>query len=108
MHPLTLAVLMPPVAVARYRCACRCAAPIGVFWIGGLGALATGVLGGLGFVAALGLAMTGLAILWAVLTVRGASPNGCAELTSRGVSHPLPWEQEPDPLAMVREAQGRD
>jgi len=43
-HLLTL--LAPPAAVCRFGCPGCCAAPIAVFWLAGLAAIAYAVLGG--------------------------------------------------------------
>ena len=114
MTRVTLSLLAPPLAVARYGCASCCAAPIGVFWIAGIASLVYGGLGGplrSGSVAwsvvGLGVVLWIAASAWALLTVQGVSDRHeqerRARRNTRGVeSEPPAGPDESDPLEEVR------
>jgi len=113
MTRYVLSVFTPPLAVCRYGCASCCAAPIGVFWIGGIVALVYGTLGGplqLAGVSwgtvALGVLLWLAATVWAALTVRAMDQDLCESQSSPLCSRVMPEVEEPDPMEEVRHARG--
>lgn len=105
--------LAPPVAVCRYAYARCCAAPIGVFWIAGITALGYGFVGGAAgdsgltwFMLALGLALWGIAVVWALDTLRRAAEDAqdpsCTTAHSTHCRMVRPRDDETDPLEEVR------
>ncbi|MBD3670856.1 MAG: hypothetical protein HUJ29_08785 [Gammaproteobacteria bacterium] len=99
-----LAVLVPPFAVCRYGCAGYCAAPIGLFWLAGIGSLIYGFYGGpLGVegiswtTLILGVVMWIIAAVWAEDTIKGVD-EGDLQATSnlcRVVKKPAIDEHDP-------------
>ena len=114
MTRATLSLLAPPLAVARYGCAGRCAGPIGMVWMAGIASLVYGGLGGplrSGSVAwtvvGLGVVLLMTACAWALLTVQGVSDDHQKErrarCNTRGiVSQPPAGPDDSDPLEEVR------
>lgn len=111
MKRALLAFMTPPFAVCKYGCAGCCAAPITVFWITGIVAIAYGLVGGptnlLGpslNTIALGVVLWGIASVWAMITIRGADEDRCADHNSTLCHQILPTGEEPDPFDEVRKA----
>ena len=111
MRRTLLTLLTPPFAVCRYGCAGCCAAPIAVFWITGIVAIIYGFVGGptnlLGpslNTIALGVALWGIAFVWAMITIRGADDDRCRDRDSTLCHQILPTDEEPDPFDEVRKA----
>jgi hypothetical protein len=82
MNRIILSLVAPPLAVCRYGCARRCAAPIGAFWLAGITGLVYGGLGGplnsnsvAWWVVGIGVLLWGVAATWALLTVQGIDDN---------------------------------
>jgi len=111
MKRAVLILVTPPFAVCKYGCAGCCAAPISVFWITGIVGIIYGVVGGptnlMGpswNTIALGLALWGIAAVWAAITIRSADEDKC-----KGVNNPLcdrilSETDESDPFDEVRKA----
>jgi hypothetical protein len=111
MKRALLTVLTPPFAVCKYGCAGCCAAPIAVFWITGMVAMAYGSVGGPSNLMApswntvlLGLALWSIASVWAELTIRGSDSSRCAEGDSPLCKPMLSQDDEHDPFDEVRKA----
>lgn len=110
MKATLLTLMTPPLAACRYGCAGCCAAPIGVFWLTGIvsilyGAIWGGPAEGTGWqIVMLGIGLWGTAVLWAILTIRGADEDKCADRTSTLCSKILPSLDETDPFDEVRKA----
>ncbi len=110
MKATLLTLITPPLAACRYGCAGCCAAPIGVFWLAGIvsilyGAVWGGPVEGTGWqTVLLGVALWGLAAIWAMLTIRGADEDKCADRSSTLCSTILPSTDETDPFEEVRKA----
>lgn len=102
----TLALLVPPAAVARYGCATCTAAPIGVFWLASLVSLAYGLMGGkLGdlegsqwFLIGLGIVMWLIATVWARLVIRGVDEDLSADQEGSRDRRVVPSLHEADPF----------
>ena len=106
-----LTVITPPVAVCRFGCAGCCAAPITVFWLTGIVAIIYGFVGGPGNLMgpswntiALGLALWGIAAVWALITIRSADEDRCETRNSPLCKNILPESDESDPFDEVRKA----
>lgn len=111
MKRAVLTVLTPPFAVCKFGCTGCCAAPIAVFWITGIVAIVYGSVGGptnlLGLswnTVLLGLALWGIASVWASVVIRGADDDRCAERNSALCNRILSHDDEPDPFEEVRKA----
>ncbi len=82
MKRTLLALIAPPAAVARHGCVTCTAAPIGVFWLGGLAGIGYGLAGGAlgslfgpGFLIAAGVLLWLIAAAWARLVIRGVESD---------------------------------
>jgi hypothetical protein len=111
MKRALLTLLTPPFAVCKYGCAGCCAAPITVFWLTGMVAIVYGSVGGPTNLMApswntvlLGLALWGIASVWAELTIRGADDDRCAERNSTLCHQILSRDDESAPFDEVRKA----
>ena len=113
MKRRVLAVAVPPLAVCRYGCARRCAAPISVFWLTGIVSMVYAFFGGptgtegLSWgTFGLGIVLWTIAVVWALDTIRGvdqdqADPD-CAHHQSNFCSMVQPRSHESDPFDEVR------
>lgn len=106
-----LAVLIPPLAVCRYGCAGCCAAPIAVFWLTGIGGLVYGYYGGPAhsdgiswYTLGLGLALWGIAAVWALITLQNADDERCRKKPNPLCSKLILGQDESDPLDEIRKA----
>ncbi|MBI3561879.1 MAG: hypothetical protein HY080_09210 [Gammaproteobacteria bacterium] len=88
LRPL-LTLLAPPLAVCLYGCARCCAAPIGVFWLSGIGAMIYGALGGPASLATtswvtvlLGIGLWVLASVWAMTVIKNTTDPQCEQTRS--------------------------
>jgi len=111
------AALAPPLAVCQYGCAGCCAAPIGVFWITGIVSIIYGFLGGPAGLDSiswttvmLGLALWGIAAVWAETTIRSveedqADPNCKAKSSSSLCRIVRPGLDESNPLDEIKKFQ---
>jgi hypothetical protein len=106
-----ITLLTPPVAACRYGCAGCCAAPIAVFWLTGIVGIIYGLIGGYANLmgpswdtVSLGLALWGIASVWAGITIRSASDEKCANKKNKLCSPVLPSSDESDPFEEVRKA----
>jgi hypothetical protein len=111
MKRVLLTLLTPPFAVCKFGCAGCCAAPIAVFWITGIVGIIYGLVGGpanlLGpswNTVLLGVALWGIAAVWAAVTIQGADDDRCAERNSPLCKKILPNDDEADPFDEVRKA----
>ncbi len=106
-----LTLVTPPFAACKFGCAGCCAAPIGVFWITGIVSIVYGIVGGptnlMGpswNTIALGLALWGIAAVWAAITIRSADDEKCNGRNNRLCNKILPATDESDPFDEVRKA----
>lgn len=106
-----LTLVAPPFAVCKFGCADCCAAPITVFWITGLVSIVYGIVGGptnlMGpswNTIALGLALWGIAAVWAAITIRSTDEDTCKGLNDPLCNKILPETDESDPFDEVRKA----
>jgi len=81
-----ISLLIPPLAVCWYGCARCCAAPIGVFWLAGIGGIVYGLLGGPAGLSSiswttlmLGIGLWFLAFVWAVTVIQNIDDPKCAK-----------------------------
>ncbi|KPK37574.1 MAG: hypothetical protein AMJ69_11060 [Gammaproteobacteria bacterium SG8_47] len=113
MRRKLLAVAVPPLAVCRYGCASRCAAPIGVFWVTGIVSMIYAFYGGPTGVETLswgtfglGIALWTIAVVWALDTIRGVDQDqadpGCTHHNSNLCSIVRPRGHDSDPFDEVR------
>jgi uncharacterized membrane protein YqaE (UPF0057 family) len=109
MKRRSLAILIPPLAVCRYGCAGYCAAPIGLFWLTGIGSLIYAFYGGpLGVdgiswtTLILGLAMWIIAAVWAEDTIKGVDDDQLHETTSSLCRIVKPTIDDSDPFDTIR------
>lgn len=84
-----LTVLTPPLAVCRYGCARCCAAPIGVFWLSGIGAIIYGFMGGPANLSTvswttvlLGIGLWIIATVWAGTVIKTVDDPSCGQKRS--------------------------
>lgn len=116
MRRSVIAVMAPPLAVCRYGCAGCCAAPIGVFWLAGIGALIYGLVGGpLGaegvswWTVGLGVVLWAIAAAWAETTIRGVALDEADRDCTRSISTMCrlvsPRVNEDDPFDQVKKYQ---
>lgn len=111
MKRAALILVTPPFAVCKFGCAGCCAAPIGVFWITGIVSIVYGMTGGptnlMGpswNTIALGLALWGIAAVWAAITIRSADEDRCKGNKNPLCDRILPSADESDPFDEVRKA----
>ena len=111
MKRAVLTLLTPPFAVCKFGCAGCCAAPIAVFWITGIVAIIYGSVGGPTNLMApswntilLGVALWGIAAVWAAVAIRGADDARCGERDSALCRPMLSRDDEADPFDEVRKA----
>jgi len=104
-----MTLFTPPLAACRFGCAGCCAAPIGVFWITGIIGIAYGLAGGpanlLGpswATVGLGVALWGIAVVWAAVTIHGADEDQCAGRSNALCRTILPGAGETDPFDELR------
>jgi len=111
MKRALLTLLTPPFAACKFGCAGCCAAPIGVFWITGIVSIIYGLIGGptnlLGpswNTVLLGIALWGIAAVWAAITIQSADDDRCAGRQNTLCHKILPGDDEADPFDEVRKA----
>lgn len=111
MIKAVLILLTPPVAVCRYGCAGCCAAPIAVFWLTGIVGIVYGLIGGYAKLmgpswdtVSLGVALWGIASVWAGITIRSADDEKCAGQKNKLCRPVAPPSDESDPFEEVRKA----
>ena len=111
MKRALLTLLTPPFAVCKFGCAGCCAAPIAVFWITGIVGIIYGLVGGPANLLGpswntvfLGIALWGIAAVWAMITIQSADDDRCVEPDSKVCHKILPSGDEPDPFDEVRKA----
>jgi len=109
MKRTTLAILVPPFAVCRYGCAGYCAAPIGLFWLAGIGSMIYGYYGGpLGIdgiswtTSILGLIMWIIAAVWAEDTIKGVSDDSLHKTSNSLCRIVKPDIDDSDPFDDIR------
>lgn len=106
-----LTLVAPPFAACKFGCAGCCAAPIAVFWVTGIVSIVYGIVGGPANLMgpswntmALGLALWGIASVWAAITIRSADEEKCNGRKNRLRDRVLPTADESDPFDEVRKA----
>jgi hypothetical protein len=111
MKRAMLTLLTPPFAVCRFGCAACCAAPIAVFWMTGIVAIIYGSVGGPTNLVGpswntvlLGVALWGIAAVWAAVTIRGTDDDRCTERNSTLCDQILSRNDERDSFDEVRKA----
>ena len=111
MKRAALTLFTPPLAVCKFGCAGCCAAPIAVFWLTGIVSIIYGFVGGPANLmgtswntVALGLALWGIAAVWAFITIRSGDENQCEGGNSPLCKQILPESDESDPFDEVRKA----
>ena len=111
MKRAVLTLVTPPFAVCKFGCASCCAAPIAVFWITGIVSIVYGIVGGPANLMgpswntiALGLALWGIAAVWAAITIRSTDEDKCKGLKNPLCENILPEADESDPFDEVRKA----
>ncbi len=84
-----ISLLIPPLAVCWYGCSRCCAAPIGVFWLTGMGGIVYGLLGGPAGLPTiswttvlLGIGLWGLAFIWAATVMQNTDDPKCTKKPS--------------------------
>lgn len=106
---LLTTLLIPPLGVCRYGCARCCAAPIGVFWISGIGAIIYGVLGGPAGLATvswatvlLGIALWAVSAVWAMTVIKNTDDPKCAQKRPSICQVISPQDNDDNPLNNVK------
>lgn len=104
-----LTILIPPLAVFRYGCTSRCAAPIGVFWITGIIGIIYGYLGGpagldtISWVTlGLGVVLWAVAAIWAESAIRGIDSDLQDSKGQADTNTVCPHPDESNPLDEVK------
>ncbi len=105
---ILLSALIPPLGACRYGRAGYCAAPIGLFWVTAIAALAYGCLGApldletaSSNTVGLGALLWLVAATWAAVTVHSANDKTCGK-PSALCDKIAPRVEEDDPLDRVR------
>ncbi|PWV59044.1 hypothetical protein [Plasticicumulans acidivorans] len=111
MHKRLLAIVAPPIAIARHGGhAAWCAAPIGTVWMSALVGIGIGLQGDLNsdgrevmtWVVALGVAIWAIAAAWAQLVISGVDDDSAHEPDSTFDHTVYLSGDEPDPLEQIR------
>lgn len=109
MQRTTLSILIPPLAVCRYGCAGCCAAPIGVFWLAGIGSIIYGYLGGPASLETvswttvlLGGVLWTIASVWARMAIRGIKDDECKHKRSSVCRMVNPGADDSDPMDDIK------
>ena len=115
MQNRNLAWIAPPIAIARAGgVALPCTAPVGLFWIGGIGTLVAGAATPYAWLAGLGLILWVLAGIWSRETVAAIREDrlelrhGCRDGDSTLCRQVPPDAYESDPLDQLRDDQGHN
>lgn len=111
MRKFVTSLVIPPVGACRYGCGTNCAAPVTVFWIFGVISVIFGFFGGPAgetgiswYTISLGLAMWGIAAVWAILTFRGVEEDNCHGAWSPLDHKITPSDRETDPFEEIKKA----